>query len=201
MEEKGYRLRGSLHSSAKALKANPEDLGALQQRALALLAFGRNDEAIAIYSLILRKDWERAGDCLRGRAHAYQQKGEYAKAIAEYEETLLITRDPLAREALAWLLATCPDPELRDGKRALEIILKTVFFGADGHSTYPPAVDTAAAAYAETGDFEHAIALERQLVDSIFLTGKAREAAKSRLALYEAHRPYHAKDYSFPDFR
>jgi hypothetical protein len=68
---------------------------------------------------------------------------------------------------------------------------------------YPPALDTLAAAYAETGDYEQAISLEKQLIDLCIDHGpstKAVAVAKSHLALYEAHKPYHAKRYFFPDF-
>jgi tetratricopeptide (TPR) repeat protein len=179
--------------SAKALKADPNDIRALQQRAFAWLGVGRDDMAIAAYNDVMQRDPTKTKECLCGRGHAYEHKGEYEKAIADFEAC-----GPQARLALAWLLATCPQDNLRDGKRALELIENIKFA-----KNYPPALDALAAAYAETGDFEKAIALEKQLIDLSIDHGpstKAVAVAKSHLALYEAHKPYHAKRYFFPDF-
>jgi len=64
-----------------------------------------------------------------------------------------------AKTRLAWLLATCPNESVCDGERALQLALEMV--ETEGSAI---ALDTAAAAYARTGDFEMAVTtLERAL--------------------------------------
>lgn len=192
--------------SAKALKKNPNDFRALRARAFAFLGVGRYDKAIAIYTDVMERDPQLRANCLYGRAYAYEHKGEYAKALADFEECLKTgSRWLQARESFAWLLATCPDDKLRNGRKALEVMAQKIMELAKYGDGYPPVMDTLAAAYAETGDFERAISLERALlgleIEHGGLSDKCRAAAKSRLALYEAHQPYHAKNYSFTEFR
>jgi hypothetical protein len=86
---------------------------------------------------------------------------------------------------LAWVLATSPNDNLRDGKRAIELAKQ----GCD-LTEYKQAhiVSTLAAAYAETGDFESAIKWSKKAVE----TGS--EAIKPQLAKelesYEAKKPW-----------
>lgn len=61
---------------------------------------------------------------------------------------------------LAWLLATCPDATLRDGKRALAILQPVMDQSAQ-------MLDTLAAAQAETGNFAEAIALQRRAITAV----------------------------------
>ncbi len=46
-------------------------------------------------------------------------------------------------------------------------------------------------AYAEAGDFDNAVKWENQYLATPDLNAKATAEAKSRLALYQAHQPYH----------
>ena len=60
-------------------------------------------------------------------ANAFLKKGLQKDAIAEYEHAARIfPRDFVARNKLAWLLATSSDASIRDGKRAIEVAEQTV---------------------------------------------------------------------------
>ena len=108
---------------------------------------------------------------LRGRADAWLSSGKHKNAIADYEEALLLNEkllelqdaeglgelvrvDDGALNNLAWVLATSPKEELRDGERAIELAKK-----AAEATDYEEAhiLSTMASGYAETGDFEKAI--------------------------------------------
>ena len=53
--------------------------------------------------------------------HRLEKKGEYDKAIADYNQAMAIDpNDAHAYNDLAWLHATCPDEKYRDGKKAVE---------------------------------------------------------------------------------
>ena len=72
----------------------------------------------------------------------------------------------------AWVLATSPDDEFRDGKRAVELATK-----AAEQTNYetPHILSTLAAAYAETGDFENA---KKWSAKAVELSQKARRSGR-----------------------
>ena len=95
-----------------------------------------------------------------------------------------------ALNALAWILATSPNSEIRDGSNAVVFAEKSV--AATNRKT-PGDLDTLAAAYAETGQFEKAVSTQQEAI-ALLQTEAERNDYKSRLELFEAHLPYRAKD-------
>ena len=63
------------------------------------------------------------------------------------------------RNALAFLLASVPEASLRDGGRALRLAKAVV---EETQGKHPDYVDALAAAYAEVGDFERAVAEQKR---------------------------------------
>jgi tetratricopeptide (TPR) repeat protein len=110
-------------------------------------------KAIDAYSVTISqepKNWF----AFQGRADTYLGIGKQADAMQDYEQALKLDPDNSGvLNNLAWLLATSPDAELRDGKRAIELAAKAcdVTDHKQAHI-----LSTLAAAYAETGDFETA---------------------------------------------
>jgi tetratricopeptide (TPR) repeat protein len=106
----------------------------------------------------------------RARGDAYLSLGQHKEAIEDYTKVLQIHQsnqefaqqdleqkipdDEHSLNNLAWVLATSPVDELRDGKRAVELATK-----AAEATEYKEAyiLSTLASAYAESGDFEAAI--------------------------------------------
>ncbi|HEY9032858.1 MAG TPA: hypothetical protein VIN71_02890, partial [Pseudomonadales bacterium] len=68
---------------------------------------------------------------------------------------------PQAQSNLAWVLATCPQESARDGQRALSIMQQLL---ADNRRDNPNLLDTLAAAFAETGQFQQAIATQQRAI-------------------------------------
>lgn len=121
-------------------------------------------------------------------------RAAYRGAISELEKLLadvdteILTVDRIARSQvannLAHLLATCPVDELRDGKRAVELAQQAAqMFGAPQADM----LDTLAAAYAEVGDFEKAIASQQQAIK----LGRPdqQKKMKQHLELYRQEKP------------
>lgn len=92
-----------------------------------------------------------------------------------------------ARNNLAWLLATSPEPNLRDGERAVALAEPVAMtFDTWGY------LDTLAAAWAEQGDFGAAVRTQQR---AIKLAGSeidpaTLQALQERLKLFEAKHPY-----------
>ena len=88
-------------------------------------------------------------------ASAYAQAGRAREAVAELDALLRARPDSPALEvALAWLLATADDAQVRDGARALQLAED-----ADRRTNHddPDVLNALAAAYAETGRFSEAV--------------------------------------------
>ncbi|MEL7448327.1 MAG: tetratricopeptide repeat protein [Pseudomonadota bacterium] len=94
---------------------------------------------------------------------------------------------------LAWLLATHPDAELRDGPRAVELMLAM----PEKHMRAPALLDTLAAAYAEAGRFEEAVDTQLRAIrlTETYPVGPEPVQAellgilRGHLALFESNQP------------
>ena len=93
-----------------------------------------------------------------------------------------------ALNARAWFLATYPIEEARDGRQALADALESC-----RHSEWKTAdfIDTLAAAYAESGDYEQAIQTQQRAIAQVTSTDTLRtHSFGSRLAIYQRHQRY-----------
>jgi tetratricopeptide (TPR) repeat protein len=121
------------------------------------------------------------------RGQVYAQKGEYDQAIADFTEAIRL--DPaqaVGHNNLAWLLATCPEAAVRDGPKAVENATRACELSewADSHC-----LGTLAAAHAEVGQFEQAVECQVKAIEAP-TPDYDRDAARMRLELYRAGKPY-----------
>ena len=115
------------------------------------------------------------------------QKQEYEKAIADYSEAIrLDPTDASAVNGRAWIWSTCPDIRYRDGKKAIESAAKACEL-TQSKDAY--LVDTLAAAYAETGDFEAAVKRQTEAI-RLLTDEQGRDDFSTRLKLYHEKKPY-----------
>ena len=123
------------------------------------------------------------------RGYALAIKGEYNKAISDFNAVIRI--DPKSNQGyndLAWLLATCSQQSFRDGKKAVLLAQKACELSKEQASIY---MDTLAAAYAESGDFDSAVSSELKYLTTLNLPENKSSEANSRLLLYKSHKPYY----------
>jgi len=109
---------------------------------------------------------------------------DHAAAEALQKAVGLGQTEPAVRNSLAWLYATSPDPDVRNGKKALQLAIKIC--EEDGY-TNPAFLDSLAAAYAEAGDFEHAIQYQTRALQLISTPNKG---FRLRLESYRKGRPW-----------
>ena len=115
-----------------------------------------------------------------------------AEALQEYRE--LLRRSPDSFEPmnnLAWILATHPDPKLRDGAEAVRLAERAASLAGSNSAS---ALDTMAAAYAEVGRFAEAAGKIEQAIALAQAAGQTNAFAKfrARLDLYQAEKPFHS---------
>jgi cytochrome c-type biogenesis protein CcmH/NrfG len=116
------------------------------------------------------------------------QKGE---AIRHYHEALRVRPDFLeALNNLAWLLATSEDAGIRDGAEAVRLAEHACELT---HYQQTMMVGTLAAAYAEAGRFDDAMATAQKACALASESGQQALLNKNQelLELYRAHRAYH----------
>jgi tetratricopeptide (TPR) repeat protein len=122
-------------------------------------------------------------------ADLLSERGRHAEQLDLLEVPEGCPASAALRNALAFALATLPDAGLRDGARALALAGEAV---AASGGTSPDYLDTLAAAYAELGRFDEAVAEQRRalaLVEGRGLPDGFVASLRAHLALLESGRP------------
>jgi tetratricopeptide (TPR) repeat protein len=120
------------------------------------------------------------------------------QTLIDWQEALEIIRCVLGEKHpktlastayLAWLQATSSVAELRNGDKAIEYATKACELTEWKNALY---VDTLAAAYAETGNFDSAVKWEKEAISLLTKEEPAeqRAAFEERLKLYQSGKPY-----------
>ena len=149
----------------------------------------KDDEAIEQYSLALRFE-PKLAEVHYQLAGLYAARHDAAAAIAQLRETVRLAPDWfLALNNLAWMLATEPDANLRNGSEATRMAIRAAV--AAGRNN-PNALDTLAAAYAETGRFADAVQTAQCAVRAADTNGQTNLATEinSRLKLYQSRQAF-----------
>jgi tetratricopeptide (TPR) repeat protein len=170
------------------LKLHPKSHLAYYRRALVHGNLGRYTEAEADFTRAIemapapRTDLEYFAD----RAWARSELGNYEGSLADLNIAVL-PKTPYAKplNMRAWLRATCPIDELRDGTKAVEDA--KLACELTGYASFSE-MDTLAAAYAESGDFDEAVKQQEKALS--LAPAEYRSDVESRLALYRERKPY-----------
>jgi len=136
---------------------------------------------------------------VRHLAEAEFVNGNFARASELLGMTIELNpnkRRP--KELLAWLLATCPYEDTRDGSQAKELMEPLMLTVSDRS---PSTLEIYAACFAESGDFsaameyqDKAIALVRSGKTLDVYSEQQKEGMTARLELYQRQRPYRMLD-------
>jgi tetratricopeptide (TPR) repeat protein len=170
------------------LQNMPDHLEGRRALGIALVAQGRFSEALPELQIALQGGPDARTHYNLGLAH--HGLDQFDDALAYYREAVRLAPDvPDYLNDLAWLLATCPKAELRNGDEAVRLAEKACRLSGDKDARFWGTLD---AAYAEAGRFEEAAATARRTRELASAAGQKdiAEAAEKRLQLYDSHQPY-----------
>lgn len=157
-----------------------------------LASQGRSDEAIPRYEAALKLD-QQSVEAHYNYAVTLAKEGEVADAIEHYKIALKINPDHVdSLNNLAWLRATLPRADYRDGKEAVKLADRALRLTSTDNPSILGILDTLAAAHAEADEYDQAAKTERLAVETAEVHGLKVAAAqlRKRLEMYEAGQPY-----------
>ena len=184
-------LEEVIHHCQQTLQSKPGFPDAHVTLARALTEKGRLDEARAHLELAVRLDPKNA-DARQNFAEVLHRQGRVADAVEGYQAALKLKPDwQEVLNNLAWLLATHPSPGVRNGPEAVRLVERACTLTARTNLWF---LQTLAAAYAESGDFERAVNAAEQARRLAVASGRTNlvNLAETRLELYNAHQPLRA---------
>ncbi len=188
-----FLLRGHFDEAVdhlrKASELNPEFPIALHHLANALQATGELAEAVGTYDKLLELAPRYApGYIPAAMLRVRTEDGAGAIELLRRGQEQLPNRVDLAN-TLAWLLATSTKSDLRNGPEALELAEHAAELS---HAADANVLDTLAAAYAEVGRFEDAVAAADRAIEVARHADDAQLAdlILARRVRYESGQPY-----------
>jgi tetratricopeptide (TPR) repeat protein len=179
------RLDEAIQQYREALRADPGYAAGHNNLGNALVRRGDAGEALPHFLAALRVSPDYR-DAHYNIGHAYALRGERADAIEHFRQVVRLEPDwaPGLSE-LAWLLATAPEDALHDARQAVRL----AEHAADMTKRDARVLDVLAAAYADAGLFDRALATAEAalgLMPADPLAGDIRH----RQLLYRAHQAY-----------
>jgi Tfp pilus assembly protein PilF len=173
----------------QAIRLDPDYAQAHNNLGAVLQVAGRTPEALEQYrrAVALRPDQVDArinlGQLLSALNHLPEAADQFREAL-RYRPDL-----PAALGGLAWIRATAFDPALRNGDEAI-VLAEQAAIATARHDI--SVLDALAAAYAEVGRFDAAVAVAQAGIELASAARMSDVASRfrERLALYQQHRPY-----------
>ena len=173
----------------RAAELAPNDAGLQTNLGAALIARGRVADAVPHLEQAVQTA-PNSGDAHYHLGDAYARQKRLANAMGEWRKTLELDPDYVpALFRVADVLATNPNPSLRNGSEAVQLAEHAAKLTGGQE---PVILDTLAAAYAEAGRFPEAIDTAQRAL-SIATQQNDKQLAdglKLRIALYQASTPF-----------
>jgi len=153
-----------------------------------LCALGQIDEGIAHLERALALDPEYT-TAHANLGEAYASKGDRVHAAHQFARAVEVSPDnPFLLNRLAWLLATSPEDEVRNGPKAVELAQHAVSLTSRLDLM---SLETLSAAYAEAGRFEEAVSTGREALAVAERQGNGSAAQlATRVLMFEARQTF-----------
>jgi tetratricopeptide (TPR) repeat protein len=180
-------LRRAVGDISRALEIDPDFPDAYVNRAKIYRKLGERELEL--------KDLTKATEANVNDVQAHLNRAEtcvylrqYAEARRDYDEVLRIQPNfEVVLNARAWLLATCPDAQVRCGSQAVTDASNACELAKWKR---PEFLDTLAATFAEQGDFKKAVLTETKAIRLVPRNKAAIHEFEHRLELYRAGKPF-----------
>jgi tetratricopeptide (TPR) repeat protein len=175
-------------ASRACVLTNYKNTAFLSTLAVAYSSANRFSEAAQTLETALNLD-PNSAPLHNGLGNVLLSQGKFKGAISQMKRSLEIEpNNPDAKNDMAWILATCPDSNMRNPSEAIRLAQE-----ACSATNYRKAgkLDTLGAAYASAGRFAEAIETAEKalsLVDQSQID--LRKTIQSHLDLYKVYRPY-----------
>ena len=182
-------VAGAKRNVDAVLRRDPTFWPALYVRAQIYSREGKYDLALKDANEALRQDRSVVEAALL-RANINARLGKYAEALKEFDHLIsLHPRNVTLARALsdrAWFRATCPNASFRNGQQAVKDAKAacSIMVWKDEHM-----IDTLAAAYAETGDFNSAVQYVSQALAVKGISPDSTKLFQRHLASFQQHKP------------
>jgi tetratricopeptide (TPR) repeat protein len=178
------------------IASNPDNWRAHFLKAAVLVLVKRQDDALqqidesiklarksnVSYTLLAQLYSSKARTCID--AHRYEDAKKALDSAIHADPN-----DTTSMNDLAWLLATAPEPRVRNPHRAVSLAQKCCGLN---HWTNAYSIDTLAAAYASAGNFGQAVRYQQLAMQTLNKSERAEQltAMQDRLKLYSNRQPY-----------
>jgi tetratricopeptide (TPR) repeat protein len=182
-------ITGAKRSVDAALRIDPKFWPALYIRAQIFRREGKYELAIQDCNETLRQ-YPGCVEASLLRASVKVGLGKYAEALKEFNYLISLHPRPVtlarALSDRAWFYATCPDSSFRNGQQAVKDAKAacSIMRWKDENM-----IDTLAAAYAETGDFDLAVRYAAQALAIKGITPVDSKHIQQHLESFQQHRP------------
>ena len=178
------------------IASNPDNWRAHFLKAAVLVLVKRQDDALlqidesiklarksnVSYTLLAQLYSSKARTCID--AHRYEDAKKALDSAIHADPN-----DTTSMNDLAWLLATAPEPRVRNAHRAVSLAQKCCGLN---HWTNAYSIDTLAAAYASAGNFGQAVRYQQLAMQTLNKSERAEQltAMQDRLKLYSNRQTY-----------
>jgi tetratricopeptide (TPR) repeat protein len=188
-ELKDRDVNEAIRSAARACELtdykNPAYLSTL---AAVYICAGRFSKAAGTLETALKLE-PNSATLRNGLGNVFLSEGKFKEAIDEIKRSLGIEpNNPDAKNNLAWILATCPDANMRNPSDAIRLAQEACIA-----TNYKKAskLDTLGAAFASAGRFDEAIETAQKAIDAADRNQtEFSKMIQGRLDLYKASKPY-----------
>ncbi len=183
------RIEEGIAEYEEALRIEPDHFHANSKLGMALGSQGKLAEALAHFEKALAKRQDDA-ETRRWVAVTLTLRGQVEEGIAQYRK--LLEADPNDLDAMnniAWIRATHDDPAHRDADEAVTLAERARDRSPEENAVL---LDTLAAAYAEAGRFDEAVATCEKAIAIARGKGQEKDAQRfeQQLAFFREHHPF-----------
>lgn len=181
-----FKLNMALNDYHTAIKLNPNLVKAYLERGRLYLAKKEWKKALIDLTTAHKLDSNDAW-IPHWRGIVYNETKEYSKALDDFElSAKLAPNSPAFSMPLLWVLVSCPDAKVRDGKKALELA-QTIDLACMGRDH--TCLELMAAAYAEQGKYKEAVEWQEKAIKLLAHRAFQKKRAEVRLNAFKHRKP------------